>query len=159
MRTWLIPVTLVLGGLWVWWVRNRIRSAYLTRLVRAAKGSALRARTLSLTWQLVAAVVATAMVVLAMVAQISWDAPYLRIPLLLLVIALYVPLTTLASGRDATAGKQRKVQVRKSVQQRLTEAGSTPDVTHAIISVSRPFSYYGLIVFVVATVLLTWHDT
>lgn len=158
MRTWVIPIALVLGGLWVWWVRRKIRAAYLERLVRGAKGSAKRATSLTLTWQLGAAVVATLVLAVAIVAQASWHAPYVRIPLLLLVIAFYVPLTTLASGRDATVGKQRKVQVRRSVQQRLSEAGASPDVAHAIVRASKPFSYYGVVVFIVAAVLITWHE-
>ncbi|WP_157508874.1 hypothetical protein [Luteipulveratus halotolerans] len=158
MRTWLVPIALVLGGLWAWWVRARLRSSYLERIVRAARGSAARARTVTLTWQTTAALVATAAVAVAMVAQIAWDAAYVRIPLLLLVIAVYVPLTTLASGRDETVGKQRKVQVRRSVQQRLAEAGANAEVARAVAKVSRPFSYYGLLVLVASAVLLTWHD-
>ncbi|MDF8265623.1 hypothetical protein [Luteipulveratus flavus] len=158
MRTWVVPIALVLGALWAWWVRRQVRAAYLDRIVRAAHGSPVRARTVTLAWQLSAAVVASLAVAVAMIAQIRWGAGYVRIPLLVLVIALYVPLTTLASGRDETRGKQRKVQVRRSVQQRLADAGADVPVARAVTNASRPFSYYGLLVLVASAVLLTWHD-
>ena len=76
----------------------------------------------------------------------------MRIPLLLLVIALIVPLGSIASGRDASAGRQRRVQVRRSVQQRLTDVGASGEVADVVVRTSKPYAYVSFALGLVAAI-------
>lgn len=158
MRTWLAPVVLVLVLLWVWWMRRQLRAAYLGRLVAAAHGSAVRARRVTTLWQLLVAVVGVAMIVIGILAEWSWDVTPLRVVLMLLVIGVIVPLGSIVAGRDDTEGKQRRVQVRRSVQERLAEAGASREVALAVVRASKPFAYVSFVLAMAASALLVWHD-
>lgn len=157
MRTWLAPVVMVLVLVWVWWMRHQLRTAYLGRLVAAAKGSESRARRVTLIWQSGVAAIGVALVAVGALAQWSWDLPAVRIGLMVLVIGVIVPLGSIVAGRDATRSK-RRVQVRRSVQDRLSEAGASRAVADAVVQASRPFAYVSFVLAMVASVLLVWHD-
>ena len=58
-----------------------------------------------------------------------------------LVIALIVPLGSIASGRDSSSGRQRRVQVHRSVQQRLTDVGASGEVADVVVRTSKPYAY------------------
>lgn len=156
MRTWLVPVVLVLAGLWVWWMRRTLRAKYLQRLVVAAKGSPRRARVVTLAWQTAVALTGVLLIAAAALAQAQWGLDAVRIPLLLLVIALIVPLGSIASGRDASVGRQRRVQVRRSVQQRLTDVGASGEVADVVVRTSKPYAYVSFALGLVAAFLLVW---
>lgn len=158
MRTWLAPVVLVLALLWVWWMRRQLRAAYLGRLVAAARGSEARARRITTLWQLLVAVVGVAMLVVGVLAEWSWDLTPLRVVLMLLLIGVLVPLGSIVAGRDESEGKQRRVQVRRSVQDRLAEAGASREVARAVVRASKPFAYVSFLLAMAASALLVWHD-
>lgn len=157
MRTWILLAAAVLGVAWVWWMRRRMRAAYLGRLVEAAHGSPARARRVTLAWQSGVALAGVLLIALGMVGQLVWDLPAVRIAALLLVIAVIVPLGSIAGGRDAAAS-QRRVQVRRSAQQRLVRAGADGAVAEVVVRASRPFSYVSFALFLGSVVLLAWHD-
>lgn len=158
MRTWLAPVVFVLVLLWVWWMRRQLRSAYLSRLVASARGSADRARKITTIWQLAVALVGVGLIVVGALAEWVWDLAPVRIVLMLLVIGVLVPLGSIVAGRDDTEGRQRRVQVRSSVQQRLAEAGASRDVAVAVVRASKPFAFVSFLLAMAASVLLVWHD-
>lgn len=158
MRTWLAPVVFVLVLLWVWWMRRQLRSAYLSRLVASARGSADRARKITTIWQLAVALVGVGLIVVGALAEWVWDLAPVRIVLMLLVIGVLVPLGSIVAGRDETEGRQRRVQVRSSVQQRLAEAGASRDVAVAVVRASKPFAFVSFLLAMAASVLLVWHD-
>ncbi|YAL82923.1 hypothetical protein ACMYYO_13525 [Dermacoccaceae bacterium W4C1] len=157
MRTWLAPIVLAAVLLWVWWLRRTVRDDYLHRLVAASRGDAGRARTLTLVWH--SAVVLAGLVLIgAAVLTDRADGPTgVRIALLLLVIAVVVPLGSIAGGRDETRSPTRRVQVRRSAQQRLAEAGADPQVAAVVVATSRPFGYVSFLLGVAAALLLVAH--
>lgn len=158
MRTWLVPVVLVLVLAWVWWMRRQLRAAYLGRLVAAARGSEARARVVTTTWQLAVAVVGIGLIVVAALAEWVWHVSPVRIVLMVLVIAVVVPLGSIVAGRDDSSGRGRRIQVRRSVQERLTEVGASREVAAAVVQASKPFAYVSFVLAMAASVLLVWHD-
>ncbi|WP_018158022.1 hypothetical protein [Demetria terragena] len=158
MRTWLAPLVMVLVLLWVWWMRRQLRTAYLGRLVAAARGREGRARRITTLWQLSVAGVGAVLIVLAGLAEWVWEMPVLRIVLALFVIAVVVPLGSIVAGRDDSQGRQRKVRVRRSAQERLAEVGASREVALAVVHASRPFAYVSFVMGMVASVVLVWHD-
>jgi hypothetical protein len=158
MRTWLAPVVLVLVLVWVWWMRRQLRAAYLGRLVTAARGSESRARRVTTLWQLAVAVVGVALIAVGALAEWSWGISPVRVVLMLLVIGIVVPLGSIVAGRDDSDGRRRRVQVRRSAQERLAEAGASREVAVAVVRASKPFAYVSFVLAMAASVLLVWHD-
>lgn len=149
--------TVALMLLWVWWVRRSLRRRYLAELVEAARGDPRRATRVTVRWQSAAALLGILLIAIAMVAQIRWDQPAVRVTLLLVVIALLVPFSSIAAGRDESRSRPRRVQVRRSAQRRLGDAGADPAVADAVVRAGRPFAVLGFLLGVVAAVLLFWH--
>lgn len=162
MRTWLAPLLVVLAVLWVWWLRGRLRSAFVRRIIDRARGSVGRARTITVAWQSGVLALEIVLIGAAIAAQQLMGWAPVRVILLLLVLVVIVPLGTLAGGRDETrgaiTGRARRFGVRRSAQRRLVEAGVDAEVANVVVRVSRPFGYATFLLGVLAAILLVWHD-
>jgi len=148
---WLIPALVVIGVLWAWWAKRRMQERHLRMLIGRARGSASRARVVTIGTELTAAVVATAAVAGAFAAEAAHGWWWLRIPLALLVIVLYVPYTM------TLAEVQVKLKVRKPPEQRMLELGASSAVAQSIARAGRPFAYYGSLLLVAAVLAVLWH--
>ncbi len=152
MRIWIELPLLVVGVAWAWWVRRRLQQRQLLWLIRRAGDSAARARTITAGSQSVAAVLAILMLVVAIWAEQAHRAFWLRIPLALLVISVYVPISTQLAPVRVRLGK-----LRRSPQQRMVELGARPPIAEAIAAAGRPFAFVGSLIFLAAITVLAWH--
>lgn len=143
---------LLVGVAWVWWERRHMQQGQLRWLIRGAGESTARARTITMASQLTAAMSAIVVLVVALWAEQAHGFFWVRIPLGLLVIAVYVPYSTqLAPVRVRLGG------LRRSPQQRMVELGARPDVAEAIARAGRPFAFVGSLIFLAAITVVAWH--
>lgn len=152
MRIWITLPLLVAGVAWAWWVRRRMQQGQLRWLIRSARESTARARLVTVVGQLVAAVLAIVVLAVAVWAEQAHHFFWVRIPLALLVISVYVPFSTQLAPVRLRLGK-----LRRSPQQRMVELGARPPVADAIARAGRPFAFVGSVIFLAAITVVAWH--
>lgn len=152
VRIWIELPLLICGVAWAWWVRRRMQRAQLAWLIRRSDQRIARARLVTTVSQCVAAVVAVIVLVLAVWAEQADRLFWVRIPLALLVISLYVPFATQLAPVRVRIGK-----LRRSPQDRLVELGARPPVAEAIAGAGRPFAFVGSLIFLAAVTVVAWH--
>lgn len=152
MRIWIELPLLVAGVAWAWWVRRRMQQRQLRWLIRGAAQNTGRAGVLTMCSQLVAAVLALAVLAVALWAEQEHRAFWVRIPLALLVISVYVPFATQLAPVRIRLGK-----LRRSPEQRMVELGARPPVAEAIARAGRPFAFVGSLIFLASVTVLAWH--
>lgn len=152
VRIWIELPLLVAGVAWAWWVRRRMQQGQLRWLIRAAAQSTSRARTLTVSSQLIAAVLAIVLLVVALWAEQVYRAFWIRIPLALLVISVYVPFAT-----QLAPVRFRLGTLRRSPEERMVELGARPPVAEAIGRAGRPFAFVGSLIFLASIAVLAWH--
>lgn len=150
MKAWIFLVLLAAALAWMLWAQARMQHRTLAFLVRRAGGKAGRGATVTHVVQGGAFVVAVALLALALVVDTQWHAPWLRIPLGLIVLAAYVPF-------GATLGRTRLRRFRRTVEARMYELGAPPDVAVAIARAGRPWSLVASVVMLAAVLVVTWH--
>lgn len=143
---------LVAGVAWAWWVRRRMQQGQLRWLIRGAHDSTARARTITMGSQLVGAVLAIVVLIISVWAEQAHRLFWVRIPLALLVISVYVPFSTQLAPVRVRLGK-----LRRSPQQRLVELGARPPIADAIARAGRPFAFVGSLIFLAAIAVVAWH--
>lgn len=147
----MVPL-LVIGVAWAWWVRHRLQQGQLRWLIRGAGESTTRARTITVSSQVLAAVLAVVVLAVAVWAEQAHGFFWVRIPLALLVISVYVPFSTQLAPVRVRLGR-----LRRSPQQRLVELGARPPVAEAIARAGRPFAFVGSLIFLAAVAVVAWH--
>ncbi|MFC6705224.1 hypothetical protein [Flexivirga alba] len=152
MRIWIELPLLVIGVAWAWWVRRRLQQRQLQWLIRRAGESTARARNITAGSQLVAAVLAILMLAVAIWAEQAHRAFWVRIPLALLVISVYVPISTQLAPVRVRIGK-----LRRPPQQRMVELGARAPIAEAIAAAGRPFAFVGSLIFLAAIAVVAWH--
>ncbi|HWC24451.1 MAG TPA: hypothetical protein VG502_19325 [Flexivirga sp.] len=152
MRIWIMVPLLVIGVAWAWWVRHRLQQGQLRWLIRGAGESTARARTITVSSQVLAAVLAVVVLAVAVWAEQAHGFFWVRIPLALLVISVYVPFSTQLAPVRVRLGR-----LRRSPQQRLVELGARPPVAEAIAGAGRPFAFVGSLIFLAAVAVVAWH--
>lgn len=152
VRIWIVVPLLVAGVAWAWWVRRRMQHAQLRWLIRGSGDGTAKARTLTAGSQVVAAVLAILVLAVAVWAEQVHRAFWVRIPLALLVISVYVPFATQLAPVRVRFGK-----LRRSPQQRMVELGARPPIAEAIARAGRPFAFVGSLIFLAAVTVIAWH--
>lgn len=152
VRIWIELPLLIAGVTWAWWVRRRMQRAQLAWLIRRSGQSTSRARAVTMISQCLAAVAAVIALALAVWAEEDYRFFWVRIPLALLVISLYVPFSTQLAPVRFRLGK-----LRRSPQDRLVELGARPPIAEAIAGAGRPFAFVGSLIFLAAVTVLAWH--
>lgn len=152
MGKWLIVALVVLGVVGVWWERRRLQQRTLRRLVGLAAGDPRRARTTTFAVQGLAAVVAVLALAVALWAEQVHRAFWLRIPLALLVMAIYVPFAVQLAPVRVRLGR-----LRRTPQARLIDAGASEPVARAIARAGAPFALVGSLIFLAAVAVAAWH--
>ena len=152
MRIWITLPLLVAGVAWAWWVRRRMQRQQLSWLIRHGKNVVGRARAVTIAAQAAALLVAIGCLVIAVWAEQAHRLFWVRIPLALLVISVYVPFATQLAPVRVRIGK-----LRRSPQDRLVELGARPPVAEAIARAGRPFAFIGSLVLLAAVTVLAWH--
>lgn len=77
---------------------------------------------------------------------------WLRMPLAVLVIAIYVPYAAVLAPVRVNVKN-----LRRTPQRRMVESGARPDVADAIARAGRPFALIGSLIFLAAVTVLVWH--
>jgi hypothetical protein len=152
VRIWVELPLLVIGVAWAWWVRRRLQQRQLQWLIRRAGESAAKARIIIVSSQAAAAVLAILLLVIAIWAEQAHHAFWVRIPLALLVISIYVPISTQLAPVRVRLGK-----LRRSPEQRMVELGARPPIADAIAGAGRPFAFVGSLIFLASITVLAWH--
>ncbi|GGB28714.1 hypothetical protein GCM10011492_18740 [Flexivirga endophytica] len=152
VRIWIEVPLLVAGVAWAWWVRRRMQQSQLQWLIRGAGDSTAKARTLTVSSQLAAVVLAVILLAVALWAEQAHRLFWVRIPLALLVISVYVPFATQLAPVRVRLGK-----LRRSPQQRMVELGARPPIAEAIARSGRPFAFVGSLIFLAAITVIAWH--
>jgi hypothetical protein len=152
VRIWIMLPLLAGGVAWAWWVRRRMQQDQLRWLVRTARESVVRAQTITVASQLTAAVLAIVVLVVAVWAEEAHRFFWVRIPLALLVISVYVPFSTQLAPVRLRLGR-----LRRSPQQRMVELGARPVIAEAIARAGRPFAFVGSLIFLGAITVVAWH--
>ncbi|WP_446665042.1 hypothetical protein [Flexivirga sp. B27] len=152
MRIWIMVPLLVAGIAWAWWVRRRMQQSQLHWLIDRARDSTAKARAFTVSTQTVAALVAVVVLVVALWAEQTHRAFWVRVPLALLVISVYVPFATQLAPVRFRLGK-----LRRSPQQRMVEMGARPPIAEAIARAGKPFAFVGSLIFLAAVTVLAWH--
>jgi hypothetical protein len=143
---------LVASVAWAWWVRRRMQRQQLSWLIRSSRNTTRRARVVTVTAQAVAAVAAIGCLAVAIWAEQAHRLFWVRIPLALLVISVYVPFATQLAPVRMRLGK-----LRRSPEDRLMELGARPPVAEAIARAGRPFAFVGSLVLLASVTVLAWH--
>lgn len=102
--------------------------------------------------QLAAAVLAVVVLAVALWAEQADRLFWVRIPLALLVISVYVPFSTQLAPVRLRLGK-----LRRSPQQRMVELGARPAIAEAVARAGRPFAFVGSLIFLAAIMVVAWH--
>lgn len=147
----MVPL-LVAGVAWAWWLRRRMQQRQLQWLIRMSGDSTAKARALTAISQLVGAVLAILVLAVALWAEQAHRAFWVRIPLALLVISVYVPFSTQLAPVRVHLGK-----LRRTPQRRMVELGARPPLAEAIARAGRPFAFIGSLIFLAAISVLAWH--
>lgn len=150
MRAWIFLVLLAAALAWMLWAQARMQHRVLSFLVHRAGRSPRRGATLTHLVQGGAFLLAVGALALAMGADVHWQAPWLRIPIGVVVLAAYVPF-------GATLGRTRLRRLRRTVEQRMNDLGAPPDVAVAITRAGRPWSLVASVVMLAAVLVVTWH--
>lgn len=152
MRVWIEVPLLLAGVAWAWWVRRRMQRRQLEWLIRRSGQRIARARVVTVTSQVVCAAAAVVTLAVALWAEQEHRLFWVRIPLALLVITLYVPFATQLAPARVRIGR-----IRRSPQDRMVELGARPYVAGAIAAAGRPFAFVGSLIFLAAVTVLAWH--
>lgn len=152
VRIWIELPLLAAGVAWAWWVRRRLQRKQLVWLIRRSGESVARARAVTMTSQCATAVAAVLLLLVAGWAEQAHRLFWVRIPLAVLVITLYVPFATQLAPVRVRIGR-----LRRPPQDRLVELGARPPVAEAIAGAGRPFAFVGSLVFLAAVTVLAWH--
>ncbi|WP_265445623.1 hypothetical protein [Flexivirga meconopsidis] len=152
MRATILIALVVAGACWVWWARRRTQERHLRRLVTTARGNARRGVAATVTSQSIAALAALAALAFGFWAEDAHRLFWVRIPLALAVIGLYVPFAT------ALAQPSFNVKnLRRTPERRLVELGAPPEVARRIARVGKPFALLGSVIFLCSVTVLVWH--
>ncbi|NHN55484.1 hypothetical protein G9U51_06775 [Calidifontibacter sp. DB0510] len=153
MRAWVLLAGFVLAAGWAVWAQRRMQRRVLAFLVRRTFGQPPgKGARLTHLVQGGAAVAAVAVLALAGWAEQVERWFWLRIPLALLVLLVYVPFA-------ATLARIHLARVRRgsTPQARLQQMGATPGMAEAIARAGRPWAVVGSVVMIVAVLILAWH--
>lgn len=140
------------GAAWAWWARRRMQKRQLAWLVRAAGPSARRGAIITAVSQSLAALVAVAVLAFSVWVEESHRVFWLRMPLAVLVIAIYVPYAAVLAPVRVNVKN-----LRRTPQRRMVESGARPDVADAIARAGQPFALIGSLIFLAAVTVLVWH--
>ncbi len=135
----------------VWWVRHRFQERHLLWLVQRSRGTPKRAQAVTLLPELAALVAACAALVVAVLSEQLWGLFWLRIPLAILVLLLYVPYAAMLAPVRAIP------KLRRTPSQRMVDQGASPQVAEAIARTGRPFAVTGTVLMLAAVYVLFWH--
>lgn len=152
MRIWIELPLLAMGVAWAWWVRRRLQRDQLVWLIRRSAGSVARARAVTRVSQCGAATAAVLVLAVAIWAEQAHRLFWVRIPLALLVITLYVPFATQLAPVRVRLGR-----LVRPPQQRLADLGASAPVARVIADAGRPFAFAGSLIFLASVTVLSWH--
>lgn len=140
---------LVLGL--VWWVRHRFQQRHLTWLVQRSRSDPRRAKTAVLAPEVGAFVLACVALAVAVLSEQVWGFFWVRIPLAILVLVLYVPYAAMLAPVRAIP------KLRRTPSQRMVDLGAPQEVADTIARIGRPFAVAGTLVMLAAVYVLFWH--
>ena len=152
MRIWIEAPLLLIGVAWAWWLRRRMQRGQLRWLLRRAGDSTARARAVTMSSQAGAALAAVVVLAVAVWAEQAHRLFWVRIPLAILVITLYVPFATQLAPVRLRVGR-----LRRPPQARMVQLGARPPIADAIADAGRPFAFVGSLIFLAAVTVLAWH--
>lgn len=145
----LASFALVLGL--VWWARLRFQRRHLAWLVNRANDDPRRARRVTLLPEVGALVAACATLAVAVVSEQVFGLFWVRIPLAILVLALYVPYAAMLAPR------RRVPKLRRTPMERMVDLGASEQVAAQIARAGKPFAITGTLVMLAAVYVLFWH--
>lgn len=140
---------LVLGL--VWWARHRFQRRHLAWLVSRAKDDPNRATTITLIPEVAALVLACVALGVAVLSEQLWGLFWVRIPLAVLVLVLYVPYAAMLAPRRPVP------KLRRTPVERMVDLGASPSVAGRIARAGRPFAVAGTVVMLAAVYVMFWH--
>ncbi len=145
----LASFVLVLGL--VWWARLRFQRRHLAWLVTRANGDPRKATRITLVPQICALLLACVTLAVAVVSEQVFGLFWVRIPLAILVLALYVPYAAMLAPR------RRVPKLRRTPVERMVDLGASEQVAAQIARAGKPFAIAGTLVMLTAVYVLFWH--
>lgn len=135
----------------VWWARLRFQRRHLAWLVARAKADPRRALRITLVPEIAALLAACAVLGAAVVGEQFFGLFWVRIPLAVLVLVLYVPYAAMLAPR------RRVPKLRRTPIERMVDLGASEQVAAQIARAGKPFAIAGTLVMLAAVYILFWH--